>query len=190
MLKQVLHSIWITLTLIVLCCACSPRASYYDYGTGIRDTIYKEVIAHKIINPELKRLLTEYNTKYRNDPQVEGTGLCIYCHTYTDSICYDICYIAGINRISGLIVCEPVEGKDVSLIMIDLLNYFSLPTERSIEILKDSNPEEYLIHKENQKGLQRIKDEFERKITLVISDFPAWHVVFDRNNNLLRVIKP
>ena len=189
MKKQTLHFSCTIIIVIVLCFGCNTKVVYFNYDTGSSDTIIKKVITHQILNPELKQLLTEYNAIYKDHPEVEGLGLCIYCRIYTDSIYYSIGYSFGINNISGLIICEPIEGKDVSLIMMDLYHDFSLPSERSIEILKNSNPEEYMTHKENQKATRWVKGGFEELFTMVISDFPGWNVVFDRNHHLLRVVK-
>ena len=173
---------------LALCCTNSPKVVYYDYDTGSLDTIYKEVITHKILNPELKRLLIEYNDTYKDDPRVKGLGLYIHCYIHTDSILYIIGYSFGINHIlGGLIICEPIDGKDVFLIMKDLHPDFSLSSERSIEILKNSNPEEYLMHKEMQKSVSLFKGKILKERAIVIFDYPEWHVIFDRNNNLLRV---
>ena len=74
--------------------------------------------------------------------------------------------------------------------MADLYQKFSLPSERSIEILKNSNPQEYIIHKENQREARWEKGKIIKPDTFVTSEFPEWHVVFDRNQKLLRVYKP
>ena len=130
----------IALIIMKLCCPYTPKEVYYYYDSRAQDTIHKEVITHQILNSVLKRLLAEYNATYKNDPYAEGKGLRISCRMYTDSIYYKIGYASNMNEISGLIICEPVDGKDVSLIMFDLYHYFSLPSERSTEILKNSNP--------------------------------------------------
>jgi hypothetical protein len=189
MYRQALNFNWIALITLTLCCTCTPRVVYYNYDTGTQETIYKKVITHQILNPELKRLLSEYNAIYKDAIDIEGLGLQISCKIYTDSIYYIIGYAFGINHIPGLIICEPVDGKDVSLIMADLFHHFSLPSEHSIEILKNSNPKEYLWHKENQKKTQWVNGKFESVVTSVISDFPEWHITFDRNYNLLNVYK-
>ena len=190
MKKQRLHFSCTILVITVLCFGCRPKVVYFNYDTGTSDTIIKKVITHQILNPELKQLLTEYNATYKDHPEVEGLGLYIYCRIYTDSIYYSVCYSSGINYVPGLIICEPIDGKDVSLIMADLYHDFSLPSERSIEILKNSNPEEYMTHKENQKATRWVKGGFKKPMTIVIFDFPGWDIVFDRNHHLLRVGKP
>jgi len=76
------------------------------------------------------------------------------------------------------------------LVITDLYNCFSLPSERSIEILKNSNPKEYSMHKENQKETRWVEgNKFIKTDTFVISDFPEWHVVFDRAHKLINVRK-
>ena len=97
------------------------------------------IIEHETGNPDLKRLLKEFD----DSTEVRGEGLNLSCDIYSDSICYTIDYTTNISYAGPTIVCEPVNGKEVTMTVRDLWNDIRLLPARSNELLKDSNPEEY-----------------------------------------------
>lgn len=121
----------------------APKVVLYDYGTGQKETIDRKIIEHEIRNPDLKRLLKEFDDTYDDSTEVRGEGLNLSCDIYSDSICYTIDYTTNISYAGPTIVCEPVNGKEVTMTVRDLWNDIRLLPARSNELLKDSNPEEY-----------------------------------------------
>jgi len=101
------------------------------------------IIEHEIRNPDLKRLLKEFDDTYDDSTEVRGEGLNLSCDIYSDSICYTIVYKMNISHAGPTIVCEPINGKEVTMTVRDLWNDIRLLPARSNELLKDSNPEEY-----------------------------------------------
>ena len=101
------------------------------------------IIEHETGNPDLKRLLKEFDDTYDDSTEVRGEGLNLSCDIYSDSICYTIDYTTNISYAGPTIVCEPVNGKEVTMTVRDLWNDIRLLPARSNELLKDSNPEEY-----------------------------------------------
>lgn len=100
------------------------------------------IIEHETGNPDLKRLLKEFDDTYDDSTEVRGEGLNLSCDIYSDSICYTIVYKMNISHTGPTIVCEPVNGKEVTMTVRDLWNDIRLLPARSNELLKDSNPEE------------------------------------------------
>lgn len=100
------------------------------------------IIEHETGNPDLKRLLKEFDDTYDDSTEVRGEGLNLSCDIYSDSICYTIVYKMNISHAGPTIVCEPVNGKEVTMTVRDLWNDIRLLPARSNELLKDSNPEE------------------------------------------------
>ena len=121
----------------------APKVVLYDYGTGQKETIDRKIIEHEIRNPDLKRLLKEFDDTYDDSTEVRGEGLNLSCDIYSDSICYTIDYTTNISYAGPTIVCEPVNGKEATMTVRDLWNDIRLLPARSNELLKDSNPEEY-----------------------------------------------
>lgn len=60
----------------------------------------------------------------------------------------------NISHTGPTIVCEPVNGKEVTMTVRDLWNDIRLLPARSNELLKDSNPEEYRDNKELEKQIR------------------------------------
>lgn len=194
MLERVLHfKVRMLLSCSLLLCigeyGCTPKVVYYDYDTKSPGMIDEKVVMHKIVNPELKHLIIEYNDKYKNDTIVRDLGLSISCKIFSDSIRYTIGYAHGFSSFPGVILCEPVDNKDVYLMIWDVLHDVSLPLNRGIELLKDANPKSYRSNKELQKDTKWSNGSFEEMTEITFSDFPCWEVVFDKDNHLLRVQK-
>ena len=97
------------------------------------------IIEHEIRNPDLKRLLKEFDDTYDDSTEVRGEGLNLSCDIY--SIPYAT--RSNISYAGPTIVCEPINGKEVTMTVRDLWNDIRLLPARSNELLKDSNPEEY-----------------------------------------------
>ena len=61
LLIEVLLFACITIT----CMQChAPKVVLYDYGTGQKETIDRKIIEHEIRNPDLKRLLKEFDDRF------------------------------------------------------------------------------------------------------------------------------
>lgn len=75
----------------------APKVVLYDYGTGQKETIDRKIIEHEIRNPDLKRLLKEFDDTYDDSTEVRGEGLNLSCDIYSDSICYTIDYTTNIS---------------------------------------------------------------------------------------------
>lgn len=165
----------------------TPKVVYYDYGTGQKETIDRKIVTHEIKNPDLKRLLKEYNDTYKDSSVVKDLGLSLYCDVYSDSICYSIGYTINISSGTPSIVCEPIDGKEVTLFLWDLWKDFKLLPARANELLKESNPESYRQNKELEKKTSWEKGQFIVWQDVATSSFPEWKVTFDRNQKLLRV---
>ena len=185
LLIEVLLFACITIT----CMQChAPKVVIYDYGTGQKETIDRKIIEHEIRNPDLKRLLKEFDDTYDDSTEVRGEGLNLSCDIYSDSICYTIVYKMNISHAGPTIVCEPVNGKEVTMTVRDLWNDIRLLPARSNELLKDSNPEEYRDNKELEKQIRWEKGSWViPTIFKTTSSLPQWEVTFDRNGKLLRV---
>ena len=56
---------------------------------------------------------------------------------------HDRLYTTNISYAGPTIVCEPINGKEVTMTVRDFWNDIRLLPARSNELLKDSNPEEY-----------------------------------------------
>lgn len=166
----------------------APKVVLYDYGTGQKETIDRKIIEHEIRNPDLKRLLKEFDDTYDDSTEVRGEGLNLSCDIYSDSICYTIVYKMNISHAGPTIVCEPINGKEVTMTVRDLWNDIRLLPARSNESLKDSNPEEYRDNKELEKQIRWEKGSWVvPTIFKTTSSLPQWEVTFDRNGKLLRV---
>ena len=165
----------------------APKVVLYDYGTGQKETIDRKIIEHEIRNPDLKRLLKEFDDTYDDSTEVRGEGLNLSCDIYSDSICYTIDYTTNISYAGPTIVCEPVNGKEVTMTVRDLWNDIRLLPARSNELLKDSNPEEYRDNKELEKQIRWGKGSWVIPMIIKTGSLPQWIVTFDRNGKLLRV---
>ena len=42
----------------------APKVVLYDYGTGQKETIDRKIIEHEIRNPDLKKLLKEFDNHF------------------------------------------------------------------------------------------------------------------------------
>ncbi|MEI3590723.1 MAG: hypothetical protein V8Q44_07495 [Alistipes ihumii] len=143
------------------------------------------IIEHETGNPDLKRLLKEFDDTYDDSTEVRGEGLNLSCDIYSDSICYTIDYTMNISYAGPTIVCEPINGKEVTMTVRDLWNDIRLLPARSNELLKDSNPEEYRDNKKSKsegKGSWVIPTIFK-----TTSSLPQWEATFGRNGKLLRI---
>lgn len=145
------------------------------------------IIEHEIRNPDLKRLLKEFDDTYDDSTEVRGEGLNLSCDIYSDSICYTIDYTTNISYAGPTIVCEPINGKEVTMTVRDLWNDIRLLPARSNELLKDSNPEEYRDNKELEKQIRWEKGSWVIPMIIKTGSLPQWIVTFDRNGKLLRV---
>ena len=151
--------------------------------------IPKEIITHKIVNKELKNLISEYDntySKYRDDPSM---GISVYCYIslyrvrpfarLKNKITFSIGYMFDIGNKSNLIVCEPINGKEVSIVVQDLYNYITLPMEHSVELLKNSNLKQYQSIKES---LKKHGNSYRYFST---SSFVWWEITFDKQSGKL-----
>ena len=61
--------------------------------------------------------------------------------------------------------------------MLELRKQIELPRERSVELLKNSNPEQYEFHKRMQKEYEREKKDYRYNSA---GSFVEWKIAFDR----------
>jgi len=108
-------------------------------------------------------------------------GISIFCRTWKNEIIYSVTHSVDIGGKCPVIVCEPVNDKDVHIVLFDLYDQIQLPQQRRIELLKNSNHDEYETHKK----LQRETEETEPKAVdygiMITYDFVSWEIVFDKN---------
>ena len=149
---------------------------------------------HTIVNKELKDQLIRFNEQFKDHPAAQGRGLEIDCnYIYADSIIYSISYAAGINSSYPRLLCEPIDGKPVSLSFGCLFDEFRLDERKSIELLKDFTSNEYQIHKANMEEEGEVVVIDGDTVVLgppelmIMFDFVGIRLVFDKENHLLRV---
>ena len=202
MFRQVLLiSVLLFLGEMVISCDCivkRPESEIVSYSISQlsdtdtdtnTDSLSRRMLMHRIDNKELKRQLFRYDSTYR-DSDAATEGLAISCQIHDDSIVYWIAYAININHISNLILCEPIAGKSVYLDIWNLYKDFSLPSKQSVEILKYANNKEY----EQYKQIVAADSHFDNGLQTgsyegryVLSEFVSWHLIFDNNQQLLRI---
>lgn len=148
--------------------------------------IARNLLEHTIVNKSLKDELIRYDNRFKDFEDAQGKGLRISLEDISpDSTVYNIGYMTGLNYSPPVLSCEPVNGKPVSL-WLSCLEDFKLPPDKSIEVLKNTSPEEYEIHRQNRDAIEFADGVLERHITLVLSDFVSLRLVYDRDHNLIR----
>ena len=148
-----------------------------------------ELLVHRITNERLKAELIEFDRTFSDYPSAQGRDLYISIYDICqDSMTYWIGYMSGINITVPIVVCEPVNGKNVYLLLEGLGNDFNLDLRKRLEVLKNATPDEYLTHKRAMETPTIIDGnrEYGPVIIDVIFDFVGLRLVFDHNQNLIR----
>ena len=147
------------------------------------DNIPKEIITHRIKSKELRDFILEYDNKFSQyAPNGASTGIIVSYSTHDGLLEYTVSYMTDIGNKTGVIVCEPINGKEVSIHIPELRNQIALPRERSVELLKNSNPEQYEFHKLMQKEYEAKKKDYKYNRA---GGFVEWKIIFDYRGNLL-----
>ena len=176
--------IFLSVCITILALSCMPQSQSQD--AVFTDTIPKEIITHKIVSEELRNIILEYDTKYSHFVgllQNENYPLLcinISCVIRNNSIEYIVCYNVDIGNKVGMIVCEPINGKEVLIDMCDLRNQIELPKERSVELLKHSNLKQYDFHKSRQKEIEGDPEASDYGY-VIFNDFVEWGIVFAKH---------
>jgi len=146
------------------------------------DTISKGIITHKIVDRKLINFISEFDKKYllySQRTRYNNRGISLFCTIHSDSIVYYVSYMFDIGEGNyGIIVCEPINGKEVTMNVFNLHNHITLPRERSVELLKRSNPSEYRWHKQKQREYANTGSNY---IYYSHSSFPFWIITFDKH---------
>jgi hypothetical protein len=148
---------------------------YETWNTGNDSLIYKEIATHRIVNEDLRNLIIEYDNMYSEFVRDSLVGITVSCRESNHTITYVVYYTADISGFSPIVLCEPINGREVHLYLGDLHHQVQLPYQRGVELLKNSYPRQYerlVIQQREAIKENRVAKE------LVTSDFVEWHIVF------------
>ena len=130
----------------------------------------------------MRNFISKYDKIYHLYAQRTGQnnrGINVSCTIHSDSIVYYIDYKSNIGGVYnyGIILCEPINNKDVTMNVANLSDHIVLPRERSVELLKNSNPRGYAYHLEMLKKNNGNSD----YLLYMTSSFPFGIIVFDKH---------
>ena len=165
--------------LLLICIASNSMAqqTYEKWDTGSDELIYKEIAMHKIVDEELINLIVEYDKMYSQF--VDSTlGIIVLCRVIDKTISYTVTYTFGLGGKTPMLLCEPINGREVHVVLLDLYKQIQLPFMRSVELLKNSHPKQYEYYKLMQKEAEK---EGAIYIIDVHSSFVEWNIVFDKH---------
>lgn len=159
--------------------ASPAQQPYKSWDTGSDTLICKEIATHRIVDPKLIDLIVEYDRMYA--PFVDDSlGIILYCSVNTKTITYSIGYSVGIASKGPILLCEPINGREVYIDFFDLYRQVELPHPRAVELLKHSNPRQYRDFVEKQKECDDYGDNALVMMS-VTSSFVTWKIVFNKD---------
>ena len=165
---------------LLICIASKLMAqhSYEKWDTSSEELIYKEIATHKIVNEELINLIVEYDDMYAPFIFDSTRGITVFCRISKKTITYSVCYTVGIGGRSPILLCEPINGREVHINLLELYKQIQLPYMCSVELLKKSHPKQYENFKIRQKEAEK---EGATAMTDVTSSFVWWEIIFDKH---------
>jgi len=153
--------------------------------------IDKTLFEHKITNTVLKKHIERYDSIYGNYNEAKDKAIRILYFKEGDTHCFSIGYLVNIPFTTTFILCEPINGKQVVLVMYDLVNYFKIPERKAVEILKESNPNEYEVYIKGITDTLWIDGGWHiPEPQIIFSHFVGWTVKFDRYGNFMSAETP
>ena len=184
----------ITFKSLLLIFAAIPSMSlaqgYEKWDTGSDSIIFREVATHKIVNKELIAMIVEYDRMYSPIISDSTLGITISCRVSKKTITYSVNYMAGFGGKSPILLCEPINGRDVHIYLGEMNKQVQLPHMHTVELLKNSNPSLYDDYKFRQKEIEKI-EQGSFVVIDVISDFVHWSITFDKyTGKCLKKITP
>lgn len=168
------------LALVITPLMSIAQQPYENWDTDSEEHIYKEIITHKIINQELIDFIVKYDVMYAQSIADSTLGITIFCRVSKKTIAYSVSYSVNIGSELPVLLCEPINGRDVYLYLFDLHKQIILPRPRSVQLLKNSNAEQYEDYKRGQNELKKQGVDGISMIT-VTNSFPWWEIVFDKH---------
>ena len=171
--------------LLLLACAIAPFTSqaqklYEVWYTGSDELIYKEIATHRIVDKDLIDLIVEYDKMYSQFITDSLRGITVYCDISSRTITYSVSYTAGIGGESPILLCEPINGREVHICFSELYKQVQLPYQHSVEFLKKSHPKQYEDYVVGQKESIELIGEGVGHRILVTSSFVEWKIVYDK----------
>ena len=157
--------------------AVYAQHSYEKWDTNSEDIIYKEITTHKIVNEELIDLIVKYDEMYSQFISDSTSGITIFCKVSDKTITYSVSYTVGFGSQFPIILCEPINGREVHIKLDELHKQIQLPFQRSVELLKNSDKQEYEYYKIMQKEVEKEGVTYKRDVT---NDFVHWSITFDK----------
>ena len=165
------------LLLIFIASKSMAQQSYEKWDTGSDELIYKEVATHKITDKELINLIVEYDKMYSRFISDSIRGITIFCRVSKKTITYSVGYTAGIGGKFPMLLCEPINGREVSINLLDLYKQMQFPFMRSVELFQNSHPKQYEYYKLMQKETEKEGGTY---VITPTNDFVQWEIVFDK----------
>ncbi len=146
------------------------------------ETIEKSLLLHEITNKILRDCITRYDSLYNEGEK----GIMIGCNIFNDTIIYTIVYQEPSSEPSApMIQCEPINGRDITMIFEDLRNDVELAADRVLELNKDVLLDDY---KETKEIIDANKaNPFQKQYMGAYNDKIGLVLYFDKNQNLIRV---
>ena len=151
--------------------------SYEKWDANSEEIIYKEITTHKIVNEELINLIVKYDEMYSRFISDSISGITIFCKVSDKTITYSVSYTVGIGSKLPILLCEPINGREVHIKLDELHKQVQLPFQCSVELLKNSNTKEYEYYKVMQKEAEKEGGTY---IITVTNDFVHWSITFDK----------
>jgi hypothetical protein len=102
-------------------------------------------------------------------------GITVYCEISDRTVTYSVAYTVDIGGFAPMLLCEPINRREVHLYLGDLRHQVQLPYQRSVELLKNSSPRQYERFVIRQR--EYIKRDAIAK-TIVTSSFVEWKIIF------------
>ena len=165
------------LLLIIIASKSKAQHSYEKWDTNSEEIIYKEITTHKIVNKELISLIMKYDEMYSRFISDSTSGITVFCKISDKTITYSVNYTSSIGGKSPILLCEPINGREVHIKLGELYKQIQLPLQRSVELLKNSHPKQYNDYKVGQKEAEK---EGATHMIMVSGDFVSWSITFDK----------
>ena len=166
----------------LLTCVATPfvalaQSPFEKWDTESEELIHQEIVMHRIVNDDLKNLIVEYDKMYAQYVADSTLGITVYCRIFNRKIIYSVNYTVNIGRKSPVLLCEPINGREIHIDFGDLYKQIQLPFPKSVELLKKSDPEQYEDYVREQK---LVEEEGVTYVKATVSDFVTWEIVFDK----------
>jgi len=159
--------------------ACSPNSKTEK---DCEEIINKSLLLHEIRNEILKEHIARYDSIYNEGER----GIMIWSRILNDTIEYSIGYHSpSMMPFAPMIKCEPINGREITMVFPDFENDVALTADKALELnrcaLSDRD------YREFKKIILRNKKSEYKEIVTVINDKVSITLLFDRNQNLIRV---